>query len=221
METTKAVQERRSIRKFLSKEIPSDLLHDLMDQVRWAPSWGNTQVWELYVITGGALSAYKQANLAKCVKGDPPSPDISMPEQWTGQWNNRYTGLFRSLMDGLAIDRNDKEARGKLYAEMFKFFDAPCLVIIGVDKSLCLPYAMLDTGLILQTLCLLAHDRGLGTCIEACAVMYPQLLRERALLPENKLAVIGAALGYPDMKAPINGFPRERADLDEVVQWLE
>jgi nitroreductase len=130
-------------------------------------------------------------------------------------------GLFKNLMDGLAIDRHDKEARNKLYAEMFKFFEAPCLVLVCVDKSLSLRYAMLDAGLILQTLCLLAHDRGLGTCIEACAVMYPQILRASGAIPETKLAVIGAALGYPDVEAPINNFTRERADIDEVVHWVK
>lgn len=221
METTKAVQGRRSIRKFLPQEIPPEILHELMDQARWAPSWGNTQVWELYVLTGEALAGFREANLAKCVKGDPPAPDVPMPEKWTDQWNGRYMGLFKNLMDGLGIDRRDKEARNKLYAEMFRFFDAPCLVVLGLDKSLSREYAMLDVGLALQTLCLLAHDRGLGTCIEACAVMYPQLLRNSGAIPENKLAVIGAALGYPDLEAPINNFTRERADLDEVVRWVK
>lgn len=89
METTKAVLERRSIRKYLPKEIPSDVLRELMDQVRWAPSWGNTQVWELYVLTGQALANFRAANLAQYVKGEPPAPDVPMPDKWTDQWNAR------------------------------------------------------------------------------------------------------------------------------------
>lgn len=130
-------------------------------------------------------------------------------------------GLIRNLVEGLGIDRHDKEARNKLSTEMFTFFDAPCLVLLAIDKCHARQYAMLDLGLVLQTLCLLAHDRGLGTCIEACAVMYPQLLRDSGVIPGNKLAVIGAALGYPEVEAPINNFTRERADLDEVVHWVQ
>ena len=79
---------------------------------------------------------------------------------------------------------------------------------------------MLDIGLIMQTICLLAHDKGLGTCMLAASVRYPGLLREILPIHEDQVAVIGTALGYPDWESPVNHFERKRSDLDEFVTWV-
>ena len=103
---------------------------------------------------------------------------------------------------------------------MLSFFDAPAVVIFSVDKTLLLEYAMLDVGLILQTFCLLAHDKGLGTCILAAVVTYPEIVREVFSIPETKRLVMGAALGWPDTAASVNLFERDRGDLEEFVRWV-
>jgi nitroreductase len=79
---------------------------------------------------------------------------------------------------------------------------------------------MLDIGLILQTICLLAHERGLGTTIMAVTVMYPEVLRKLLSIPDEKVIVLGMALGYPDWDAPANKFERTRANLEELVTWV-
>ncbi|MBN2468763.1 MAG: nitroreductase [Deltaproteobacteria bacterium] len=220
MELVKAVKERRSVRRFIPREIPQEIIRDIMETARWSPSWANTQAWEFYVITGNALERFRKANHEKCLKGETPSPDIAMPDKWPEKWNQRYMNFAATLFDSLSIARNDMEARNKVYAEMFNIFNAPCLIVACIDKGLSPAYAMLDAGLIVQTIGLLAHDRGLGTCIEACAVMYPRLLKDVAGIPDEKNVVIGMALGYPDPDAPINTFTRERVNLDEMVTWV-
>jgi nitroreductase len=104
---------------------------------------------------------------------------------------------------------------------MYNLFGAPCLILACVDKSLSIEYAMLDIGLIMQTICLLAHKKGLGTCMMAVAVRNPGLLRELLPIPENKVIILGTALGYPDQDSPVNHFERERANLDEFVTWVK
>jgi nitroreductase len=102
---------------------------------------------------------------------------------------------------------------------MFSFFDAPVLLYFMVDKQLSLEYAVLDVGLILQNVSLLACDKGLGSCIMAVSVMYADIVRKILPVPDNKRLVIGTALGYPDLEAPINNFERQR-DLEQVVTWV-
>ena len=75
-------------------------------------------------------------------------------------------------------------------------------------------------GLVIQTICLLAHERGLGTCILTASVTYPELLRELVKIPDDKSIVMGIALGYPDLDSPANNFERVRANLDELVNWV-
>ncbi len=46
----KTIQERRSISKFKSKEIGLDKIDAIIEAARWAPSWINTQPWDLILV---------------------------------------------------------------------------------------------------------------------------------------------------------------------------
>ncbi|MGI5876328.1 MAG: nitroreductase family protein [Dethiobacteria bacterium] len=50
METRECIKNRRSIRNFTEQEITGDVLSELLEAVRWSPSWANTQCWELVVV---------------------------------------------------------------------------------------------------------------------------------------------------------------------------
>ncbi len=50
-ETIKSIKGRRSIRKYKDKEVPKDILEELIDCARLAPSARNAQPWEFIVIT--------------------------------------------------------------------------------------------------------------------------------------------------------------------------
>jgi len=50
MEVFSAVKERRSIRSFLQKDIPENILSRLIDALIWAPSAGNLQSRKFYFI---------------------------------------------------------------------------------------------------------------------------------------------------------------------------
>ena len=45
-----AILQRRSIRRYKTDPIPDDILGQLLEAVRWSPSWANTQCWEVVVI---------------------------------------------------------------------------------------------------------------------------------------------------------------------------
>jgi nitroreductase len=42
---------RRSIRKYKSTPIPEEDLNAVLEAGRWAPSWANSQCWEVIVVT--------------------------------------------------------------------------------------------------------------------------------------------------------------------------
>jgi nitroreductase len=44
------IKGRRSIRRFQAKEIQDEDLNTILEAVRWAPSWANTQCWEVVVV---------------------------------------------------------------------------------------------------------------------------------------------------------------------------
>ena len=221
MELREAIRSRRSIRQFLNKPVSEDIIRDLIAQSLWAPSWGNTQPWEIVVATGEKLEEFKKRNEEGLLAGKASQTDVPMPQVWPEAYLKRYKDLGKGVFSSLAIAREDKEARLKHFVDMFGLFDAPAVILLTVDKELSLEYAMLDIGIYLQTFCLLAHDRGLGTCIMAAIVSFPDLLRELFIIPENKNIVMGAALGWPDPEAPVNHFERQRGALDDFVKWVK
>ena len=220
MELQEAVLGRRSIRQFLPKPVSEEMIKDLIAKSLWSPSWGNTQPWEIVVGAGKSLAEFKKKNRSALLEGRQSTTDIPMPQVFPDRHRLRYKELGKSVLGALEIAREDKQARIDHFARMFALFDAPAVVIFSVEKTLLLEYAMLDVGLILQTFCLLAHDKGLGTCILAAAVTYPEIVREIFSIPETKRLVMGAAIGWPDKNAPVNSFERNRVDQEECVKWF-
>ena len=145
---------------------------------------------------------------------------MPMPVHWPEALKQRRSDLAEKFLSSLSIGREQKEARMQFYRDLYGLFDAPCLIVTCIDRSLGIEYAMLDAGLINQTICLLAHERGLGTCIMAASVSYADLIRKSASIPEDKIILIGTTLGYPDWDSPINHFQRDREDLDKVATWV-
>ena len=58
-----AIRERRSIRQYQAKALPDEALSDVLDAVRWAPSWANTQCWEVVVVRDAAVKEALQQTL--------------------------------------------------------------------------------------------------------------------------------------------------------------
>lgn len=50
MDTLQCIKTRRSIRRFTEQPVSREVLAELMEAVRWAPSWSNTQCWEVIVV---------------------------------------------------------------------------------------------------------------------------------------------------------------------------
>lgn len=57
MDIIEAIKTRRSIRKYLKKEIPNEILMDILDCARLAPSGHNNQPWRFVVVTDEAIKA--------------------------------------------------------------------------------------------------------------------------------------------------------------------
>jgi nitroreductase len=63
------IKTRRSIRKYEDRDVPPEALNAILEAVRWAPSWANTQCWEIVVVRERAVKERLQATLPP--KGNP------------------------------------------------------------------------------------------------------------------------------------------------------
>jgi nitroreductase len=216
-----AVLTRRSIRAFRDITPEKTLIDDIIDASRWTPSWGNTQPWNVTVVRGEKLNRFKKESVRLAMSGAPAEPDVPMPEKWPSRYLERYRDVGRRTLSSLSIARDDRKERDAFYLRMTELFGAPVLVVLSIEKELSLEYAMLDAGAFIQTLCLLAHEKGVGSCIMAAAVRYPGLMRELFSIPQNERIVAGVALGYSDGENPVNTFERVRVENEEIVRWVD
>ena len=46
---------RRSVRRYQEKDVPDEILNRILEAARWAPSWANTQPWEIVVVKDMAI----------------------------------------------------------------------------------------------------------------------------------------------------------------------
>ena len=65
MELMEAIKGRRSIRKYKPDPVPDGMLQKVLEAVRWAPSWANTQCWEFIVVRDGEMKAELAGTLPK------------------------------------------------------------------------------------------------------------------------------------------------------------
>jgi nitroreductase len=219
MEFESVIRGRRSIRAYKPEPVPEDLVRVILDEARWAPSWRNTQAWNVWVVSGGALERYKQEFKAAVERDDPAGLDLPATAEWPQACSARIAGTMKSRAQTLEAAGEPSDPAAAL-ARMANLFGAPCLLVFGFDDCLAEAYAGFDTGSFVQNVCLAAYDRGLGTCIVATVIRYPAILRD--LLPgaEGMRFVVAVTLGHADPQSAANAFERSRAPVDELVTWV-
>jgi nitroreductase len=217
MDVIEAIDTRKSVRAFKADPIPKATMEAIMKAALRAPSWANTQPWEFAVLGGEMMEKVRAAMLDKVGAEETPNPDLP-PPTFEGVYRERMRDTGQRLFAQLGIARDDREARQNWMLGMYRFFDAPHLVVVSVDASLS-QLSLLDVGLTLENLMLAAWHFGVGTCAEAAAVLYPDVLRSLLKIPESKRIVVGIALGYPDMSNPVTNYRSDREPLEALVAW--
>ena len=53
MDLMEAIKGRRSVRSYKADPVPDRKLNKILEAVQWAPSWANTQCWEVIIVTKG------------------------------------------------------------------------------------------------------------------------------------------------------------------------
>jgi nitroreductase len=223
MDIVEVIQQRKSIRAFKPDPVPQGVLSKIAEVALRAPSWANTQPWELAIVAGAKLEAIKEA--VSTQRGVRYLPDFPGPEEFPDVYKRRFQDLAAKMSEAAKKGKpGDKKAKG-WYLQGPRLYGAPAAIYILVDRSFYEQpgglnvWPVFDCGLIAQNIMLLATDCGLGTIILAQAVHYPSVLRQVLGIQDSKLVLAGIAIGYPDWDNPINGFRSDREALDSVVKW--
>jgi nitroreductase len=218
MDIIEAIKSRKSIRAYKDKPIPKDIIEELLEISVRAPSALNTQPWEFAVITGDVLKKIMEDNVKSLEGGSMPNPDVQ-PVFFEGEYKKRQVDLAKQLYGLLEITKEDKEKRTEWTKQGFRFFNAPSVIIIYSDKSLSEGGSMYDAGAIAQTIALVALKYGLGTCIQSQGILFPEVIRKYADIPDTKRLIICITIGYPDMDFPANKLVTDRVKAKDITKW--
>ena len=217
MDIVEAINSRYSVRAFKPDPVPKHVLEELLTVSQRAPSWANTQTWEFAVAGGKVMQELRETMAARAFAQDERGPDIPRPE-WTSPYKERRRENGIRLYKALGIQKDDVERQLKWFVDMYRFFDAPNGIFIYTERDLCV-WALMNVGLVVQSISLEALNDGLGSIMLAAGASYPDVVRRLLTIPESKQLVIAIAIGYPDPEATVNKFRTERVPLSEVCTW--
>ena len=218
MDIIEAIQSRKSIRGYKSDPVPEEVLKEILEVATRAPSSINTQPWRIDVIAGEVMENIKKGNIEAINSGKPPNPDVPF-DTYEGIYKKRQIGLVVELFRLMEITREDKEKRTAWTKRGYRIFDAPAAIILSVDKSLNAVRAFSDLGGLAQTICMTSLHYGLGTCINGQGILYPDVVRKFADIPDTRLIFLCIAIGYPNWDFPANQINTERESLDNNTSW--
>ncbi len=217
MNVSEAVAQRKSTRQFLNKPVSNSLLQELLEKSARAPSGGNVQPWQVFVVNGERTGHFLDFLETRKDTGETeydiyPSP-LKEPYR-----SYRYK-VGEDMYGLLGIPREDKPARLRQYAKNLRFFDAPAAFFCFVDRDMG-PPQWSDLGMFLQTFMLLAKEAGLDTCAQESWATKHQSVSEFVGADPTLMLFCGMAIGFEDSQAPINNLVTERAPLSDWVRFV-
>ncbi len=136
MNTLEAIQTRRSTRSYQKTPVPKELIEQVVQAGRFAPSGGNSQTSHIFVITNQEI-----LNTLRELVFD---AFFNMEEK---------EGMSRSMVASIRKAKNGSKEF---------FYQAPCLIAVANKKD----YGnnLADTGCFIENMMLAANELDLGSC---------------------------------------------------------
>lgn len=221
MNFEQVVSSRQSVRGYKKDVVSRELIEDIINSARRAPSSMNTQPWHVHVVTGVALDEVRTRNMEEMLAGAEPKRDINSHKEYEGVHRFRQVAIAKKLFAAMGIAREDKDKRQDWVMRGFRQFDAPVSLVLTYDRNLD-PGAVVhfDLGALCYGIVLAAWDRGLGTVINGQGIMRSDIVREVANIPEDQIIMTCIAMGYPDDSFAANGVRADREEPADFVRYV-
>ncbi len=213
MTLVEAIEQRRSVRGFLDRPVPEATLQQIFELAGRAPSNCNVQPWKVYVASGSLRDQLRDAMTERVRQGVPKNPDYEYRGDFVGEYRKRQVECAVAMYSEMGITREDREGREYAVLRNYRFFDAPHMAFVGMDRSFGTTVAV-DVGMYAQTLMLAMTAFGVGSCPMGTMRDYPDLVRDAFGIEEDIGILFGIAFGYEDPEVPAN---RTRTSRDPVA----
>jgi nitroreductase len=220
MNVTDAILSRMSCRAFLDTPVPLDTLREILETAKQAPSGGNLQPWQVHVLASQPLREFValiRSKLPAQPQGEGTEYPIYPPNLKEPYRSRRYQ-CGEDLYATIAVGREDKLRRHAQFARNYEFFGAPAAMFFVIDRIMGADQ-WADVGMFMQSIMLLARERGLHTCAQESWASWHRSVTEFLGLPPEHMLFCGLAIGYRDDSAPINRLRTARAPLAEFARF--
>ena len=215
------VRARRSIRGFLDRPVPQELIAEVVELACRAPSSFNNQCWHFTVVSGDPLDAIRRGNTEGILAGKPDSREFRRHDTVPDEHRGRQIEVAKQLFGAMGIEREDKDGRQDWVLRGFRQFDAPVSIVVSYDKVLLgSDIAPFDCGAVTNALVNAAWSRGLGCVINSQGIMQSPVVREHAGIPEDEVIMICVAMGWPDPHFAANEVYTHRKPSEETVRFV-
>jgi nitroreductase len=192
------MRSRRSCRNYSDREVPPELLEDLVKTGTTAPSGTNCQMWTFTVLAKRLEVVILGEHIARFFARLNRLAEKSWLRLFSRYFSgdalgNYYRRHFATVQEGLLLWKEDGKDT--------LFHGAAAVILVGGGKEASTP--MEDALLASQNIMLAAHSLGLGTCMIGFAV--DAIKRDRKIrslldIPDNETIFAVIALGYPAEK---------------------
>lgn len=175
MNFSELLKARRSIRRFEEKDVPTNIIHGIIDDSILAPNAGNEQPWKFTIVNDRStikkISDESKKNILERICNNPLD------------YAKKYKGILT------------KESYNV-------FYNAPSVVFIYGDKDK--KNLLVDCALAASYFMFSATSRGLGTCwINLGSEIKDESMLSSLQIGETDRIVAPIILGYPDQKPAI------------------
>jgi nitroreductase len=192
-EVIKTIYERRAVRKFKDDSVSRDLIEQLIDAGRMAPSAINEQVWKFYVITDKEdIKLFSKEIIKVGLKTIPKMGIKKIVKTVVSNITHLAAGIdFMSAKDPV-------------------FHGAPVVIFITAPKEN--EWAALDIGMCTQNMMLAAKSLGLDTCPVGFGKFVEQTKHYPYLaIPQTEQVHLSIIVGYGNENPHVHERKKDNA----------
>ena len=214
------------MRDFRPDPVPTEVVQEILNDARQAPSWSNTRPFMLALATGERADRLRAAYVAEfdttlpvqhkkrgamirlLLSGRAPNGDYRTWAPYPADLLPHSQAVGGRLYAHMGIARQDREARDAAARRNCEAFGAPLIGFVLIHKGF-MPFAALDAGIMLQTLFLSAKAHGVDSCPLGVLATWRRPFDAEFEAPADYRLITGFALGYASDER-VNDFRAER-----------
>jgi nitroreductase len=209
MDLFKAIQERKSIRRFKQTPVPDEDVRMILDAGRWAPSANNTQPWSFIVIKDREILKNMAVAVREMIDRMVPYAESEKQAQRLAAYKSNYYTFFENAPVVIAVCMEAYDAgTDRLLSKMGYGADE-------VKRLRPLP-GLQSVAAAIQNMLLAIHALGYGSCWMTGPLVAQEAFGKLLGFGNEKSMAALLPVGVPDEDPPA----RPRKPVEEIMKII-